>query len=108
MSDYNDLGSRYLAKPFLRLLECYVLDVIGELPPLESESLDKMTPRLQAVYGINEHWKEIIHRLMHFSSSIDDHIRAVWERCRNQARAGGEELQPDDFARMFVDRNLAN
>lgn len=44
------MSSRYDGK-FLRLLELYVLWVIGQLPGEEARRLEGMTPKLADVYG---------------------------------------------------------
>jgi hypothetical protein len=40
------MSDRYEGKPFLRLLECYVLWSVDELPASQAELLKEMTPRL--------------------------------------------------------------
>lgn len=42
---------RYAGKPFLRLLDSYFLDVIGQLSEEQDEALAAMQPRLAQVYG---------------------------------------------------------
>ena len=47
----ND-NERYLNKPFLRLLELYVLWAIYRLPEDQESLLLAMTPKLQKTYGL--------------------------------------------------------
>src|SRR5215211_6368897 len=51
---------RYDGKPFLRLLECYVLWAAGRLPDDEAAQLDRMTPKLREIYGANGSWHDIV------------------------------------------------
>ena len=51
-------NSRYDGKPLLRLLELYILHVLGELPPPEQKSLERLAPKLQAAYGGNGQWHD--------------------------------------------------
>jgi hypothetical protein len=39
------MTSRYEGKPLLRLLECYVLDTIGELSPSDRRNLEQSLRR---------------------------------------------------------------
>jgi hypothetical protein len=43
-------GYRHPEKPFLRMLELYVLWAIGELPQANQDSLSKIAPKLQSMY----------------------------------------------------------
>ena len=42
---------RYNGKPLLRLLELYVLHVIGEISADDAERMVAMTPKLREIYG---------------------------------------------------------
>jgi hypothetical protein len=101
------MTSRYEGKPLLRLLECYVLDSIGELSVGERSKLERMTPKLKALYGADGDWRDILCQVMHFPATLDDNIRSLWVRNRELAAQHGEELLAEDFARMIVDENLA-
>ena len=51
---------RYDGKPLLRLLELYVLNAVDELPAPEQETLNRLAPKLQAVYGGKGQWDEAV------------------------------------------------
>jgi hypothetical protein len=99
--------SRYEGKPLLRLLECYVLDTIGELSPADRSNLERMTPRLRALYKLEGDWRSIVSQVMHFPATLDDNIRSLWADNRGLAGQYSQELLAEDFARMIVDENLA-
>jgi hypothetical protein len=101
------MTSRYEGKPLVRLLECYVLDAIGQLSPADRSNLERMTPKLQDVYKLDGDWRSIVSQVMHFSGTLDGNIRFLWTRNRELATKHGEELLAEDFARMVVDENLA-
>jgi hypothetical protein len=101
------MTSRYEGKPLLRLLECYVLDTIGQLAPTDRSNLERMTPKLQAVYKLDGDWRSIVSQVMNFPGTLDDNIKSLWGRNRELASKHGEELLAEDFARMIVDENLA-
>jgi hypothetical protein len=44
--------NRYEGKPFLRLLECYVLSAIDELTDEQCAALSALEPKLRELYGV--------------------------------------------------------
>ena len=101
------MNSRYDGKPFLRLLELYVLWAIGELPQAEEAKLQLMTPKLQSIYATNGTWQDIVASVMHISSDLPGTLRDMWSRNLELARANGVTLTPQRFAEMVVDENFA-
>ena len=55
-----NVSERYHGKPFLRLLECYVLRAIGELSEDDESNLNSMLPKLREIYRVNGAWYEIV------------------------------------------------
>ena len=100
------MQQRYAGKPFLRLLECYVLSAAGELPVADEQRLEAMTPKLREVYKRQGSWQEIVAREMELPPDLPQHIRALWTRNKQRAENSGVELTAEEFARMFVDENL--
>jgi hypothetical protein len=98
--------SRYTGKPFLRLLECYVLNAIGALDERQQESLRLMEPKLAQTYGVNGKWTEIIDIHMDFPSDFSEKIRAVWERNLSRLHDQQVEVDPNEFALQFIDQNF--
>lgn len=83
---------RYDGKPLLRLVDCYVLDAIGELDPGQRKTLDAMEPKLQALYGQRGSWQEIVRAQAQLPPA--EEIRSEW-------RAGAAE-RPERDADAFV------
>ena len=91
----------------LRLLECYILHAIGELPEADAENLRAMEPQLATIHNASGSWDEIIAAGMEFPPNMPDLVRGMWDKNRKIASDGGENLLPEHFAMMFVDANLA-
>src|ERR1700759_761244 len=99
---------RYHGKPLLRLLEFFVLRAIGELPIPEQEALDRLGPKLQAVYGGDGSWHAAIAAAVRMPPETAGAIRDMWTRNLEIARANGvEPLTPQKFAEMVVDESLS-
>jgi hypothetical protein len=100
-------NSRYDAKPLLRLLELYVLHALGELPQAEQESLNRLAPKLQALYGGNGQWHEALEAGVRMPANMAHVIRDMWAKNLEIAQANNvPALSPQKFAEMFVDENL--
>lgn len=99
---------RYAGKPFLRLLDSYVLAAIGELPDEQQESLQAMEPKLQSVYGTEGNWQQIVADQMGFPQDLPETIRAIWDNGVAKMRASGIEAEPFEFVRQFVDTNFSH
>jgi ribonuclease D len=99
-------AARYQGKPFLRLLECYVLWAVGQLDPQQAEALERMTPKLREVYGTEGRWQDIVAAQMAFPDSLPEELRSLWARNQQIARDNGTVLEPEQFARMVADRNF--
>jgi hypothetical protein len=90
--------ARYKGRPFLRLIECYVLLSIGELDDDAQIALASIEPRLGEVYGMSASWDQIVSSQMEFPSELPDRLRSEWAR----ARAAG--LDPLRFAQIAADQ----
>ena len=98
--------SRYDGKPFLRLLDCYVLKSIGELDARQENSLKAMEPKLASVYGHEGSWFDIVANQMDFPSSLPDQIKAIWDAGKAKAAQQGVGVNPQEFTLQFVDTNF--
>lgn len=98
---------RYDGKPLLRLLELYILKALDELPAMEQETLTRLAPKLQAIYGGNGQWHEAIEAAVHMPKDMPQLIRDMWAKNLEIARAKNvPALSAQKFAEMFVDENL--
>jgi len=99
-------GSRYQGKPLLRLLECYVLFAIDQLPAKDTLLMEEMTPKLRQIYGMGGTWREIIEKVMELPPNMPEEIRNLWAKNTDIAQTKNIQLSPQQFAEMFVDQNL--
>lgn len=88
------MTDRYAGKPFLKLLDSYVLDAIGALSPAANVALTARDP----------HWRATVVLRMNFPAGMSDAIRQVWESGRRKfAAENGHDPDPAEFARIFID-----
>lgn len=98
------MSDRYAGKPFLRLLESYVLDAIGHLDPTSEAALTASEPEFRKTFVATGNWREIVVARMQFPEGIQGAIREVWEAGRVRFKeANGSEPDPVEFTRIFVD-----
>lgn len=97
---------RYTGKPFLRLLECYVLNCIDQLDDNQRETLANMEPKLSSIYKMNGSWLDIVNAQMEFPESLPGQIKDFWSKYLDQAKAQGISVDPNEFAMSFVDQNF--
>ena len=98
--------SRYDGKPFLRLLDCYVLKAIGCLDPQQEAALVAMEPRLAQVYGSEGRWDAIVAKQMNFPEDLPARIAGIWEAGKAKAAGIGLTVDPIEFTTQFVDTNF--
>ncbi|MPS29672.1 MAG: hypothetical protein E2576_07250 [Alcaligenaceae bacterium] len=102
-----EANSRYVGKPLLRLVECYVLWAIGELPEKESLSLLNMTPKLQALYETDGQWQDIMAGIIGSTGDMPGQLKALWRKNKEIARSNHVVLTPQEFTEMVVDNNFS-
>jgi hypothetical protein len=100
------MNDRYKNRPLVRLLECFVLKAIGQLPQEDESKLDTMTPKLEQTYNLNGSWDEIVMQIMKFPNDMSQQISIIWEKNCKLAEENNEVLIPQHFAEIFVDHNF--
>ena len=100
------MTDRYEGKPFLRLLDSYVLDAIGQLGEPQCQSLQAMEPKLSAVYNVSGSWQDIVAAQMNFPPELPAEIRRIWENGSAKMAELGQTADPMEFTRQFVDTNF--
>lgn len=98
--------NRYSGKPLLRLIECYVLDVVGQLDNQQRATLEAMEPKLQSLYKSGGTWRQIVAEQMNFDESLNDQIRGFWKMYSSDALARGMPVDANQFAMLFVNQNF--
>jgi hypothetical protein len=97
---------RYDGKPFLKLVDAFVLKAIGHLDPSQDEALQQMTPKLQETFKCTGTWEEIVMAELRFEPEVRVAIRELWEKNQAIARQNGVALTPLAFTEMFVANNV--
>ena len=101
------MSDRYEGKPFLRLVDCYVLDAIGHLDEEQDVQLTEMTPKFREIFGEQGDWREIVVARMQFPEGMAGAIRELWDSGHDKfVAANGREPDPAEFTRFFVDTNF--
>lgn len=97
---------RYAGKPFLKLVDSFVLKSIGELDPSQESLLVQMTPKFQETFACAGSWEEIVISQLQFPPNICGSIQAMWSKNQDIAKQNGVVLTPMQFVEMFVANNV--
>ncbi|MDE1466238.1 hypothetical protein [Aurantiacibacter sp. D1-12] len=101
------MSDRYEGKPFLRLLDSYVLDTIGHLDEANQKWLKEAEPFFRETFGVNGSWREIVAGRMEFPDNMEAAIQELWDKGRIRfLQETGEQPDPVQFTHMFVDKNF--
>jgi len=98
---------RYEGKPFLKLVDSFVLKSIGELDSSQETLLVQLTPRLQTTFGCSGTWEEIVISQLAFPPDIGEKIKVLWGREQTIAEQNDAILSPMQFVEMFVNSNVS-
>jgi len=99
---------RYAGKPFLKLVDSFVLKCIGELDASQEDLLLQMTPKLQQTFSHSGSWEDIVMDQLHFGPEIRTAIKDLWAKNQGIAKQNGATLTPMQFVEMFVANNVTN
>ncbi len=99
-------GDRYREKPLLRLLECYVLNAIGQLSVEEANRLLMLTPKLNQLYARSGSWCEVLAAELDLPLDLQELIEQSWLKYQEAEAGAGLTASSQKFAEMFVDANL--
>ena len=101
------MNERYSGKPFLKLLDSYVLAAIGHLDAESDSALTAMEPKLHDTFGATGSWRSIVESRMQFPAGMTAAIREVWDEGKTKfAAIEGGEPDPLEFTTIFVDTNF--
>lgn len=95
---------RYEGKPFLRLVDGYILWLIGPLDPAFDSSMQQTLPALNATFGLHaESWHEVVRIQMDFTPEDDAMITSRWQEQVGRDLAEGRQPDPVAWAYMVAD-----
>jgi len=93
---------RYKNEPIKRLVDAYVLDVVGALPLSSEATLERMN--LQRVFKTKaSEWHQVLRETLGLSDTFDTAILDLWLRWNAAARAEGKPYSAELFASQFTD-----
>ena len=98
--------SRYTGKPFLKLVDSWLLDCIGHLDDSSRAALAAMTPRLHATYGGTGTWQQLVRERLQYDVAVEPAILGLWQRNQALAQRAGATLSPLEFVEQFVANNI--
>ena len=100
-------SDRYAGKPMLRVVECYVLDAIDELPADDQQKLEAMAPTLARSVGSEEPtWQGAVEDALALDGTFRESVRADWASRRAAAEASGHAPEAEGFAAAVADSFL--
>lgn len=97
---------RYQNKPLLRLLDCYLMDLIGELAPDQARTLGDLEPMLHRAWKSTGTWREMVEEQMGFQPTVREKVKGFWRGYIAAAEAQGLPAQPFEFVLSFVNQNF--
>lgn len=100
------MADRYSKNPFLRLVDCYVLDAIGQLPSVQQATLEQLEPRFRKTLNAQGGWREMVETRMQFSADVKAQIREFWAGYKGAASQQGVEANAIEFVVDFVNQNF--
>jgi len=95
---------RYDGKPLLRLVELWVLWVIGEIEPEDVTRLTEMEPHLRSTWSLEGTWHEMIEEMLQLSPAMSEELRAMWQRNLETARQQSVPAPAEMFSQSIADQ----
>jgi hypothetical protein len=100
---------RYEGRPFLRLIDCYLLDIIGHLDESQRESLGKMTVRFQKTFSTSAStWQAIVEEQLDLLPQARESIAMFWEGFVQHQKAHDQDPSPIAFVMHFTEQNFSS
>lgn len=96
--------ARYRDRPFLRLVDAWMLDAIGHLPRHVDKALSDREAQFALQFGERGRWRDMVARRLDLPPGMAGAVREVWMKGRPRfVAAHGHEPDPGEFVRTFVD-----
>jgi hypothetical protein len=101
----RSLKERYAGRPLLRLLDDYVLDIIGALPSDTHPVLLEVV-RLAYPKTAGATWQEVLENELQLEPDLKSRIHAMWLDYQQFIADQGHKADPSEFAVSFADENF--
>ena len=99
---------RYDGRPLLRLVELWVQWAIDEIDPQDLSRLTVMEPNLRNTWKLDGTWHEMIEALLELKSSMQNELRAMWQRNLEAAKQHGVAPPVAMFSQSIADQLLGS
>jgi hypothetical protein len=96
MNNERDIHERYVGRPLLRLLDCYILALTGNLAP---DTEDAVATAVRRLFRGDDNWKEALRKGIGLPDGFDERVKALW-------RSQPEGVDPLAFAVAVSDANF--
>jgi hypothetical protein len=101
----RSLKERYAGRPLLRLLDDYVLDVVGALPA-ETHPVLLEVVHLAYPNTAGATWQEVLENELGLEPDLRRKIHAMWLDYGKFMADQGHTADPSEFAVSFADENF--
>jgi hypothetical protein len=102
----QSLKERYTGRPLLRLLDDYVLDIIGALPA-ETHPVLLEVVRLAYPNTPGGTWREVLENELEVGPDLKRRILSMWLDYQQLMAGQGQTADPSEFAVSFADEKFA-
>lgn len=101
------MSDRYQGKPFLELLDAWILDAIGHLDSATDSALTAREGEFRSLFGGTGDWRAQVVQRMQFPEGMAGAVCELWEKgAAKFVAAQGYQPEPAEFVRSFVDKNF--
>jgi hypothetical protein len=96
---------RYEGRPLVRVLDLYVLSLIGELP-VDSSAVVAELIRRTFPSSPDDTWQAALERELHLGPNLKRKIQTMWAGYQSFERNHGRGAESARFVRSVVDENF--
>lgn len=75
----DDVPGRYDGRPFLKIVDSYIMWIIGALDADAEGVLERLAPKLGSVYGTDGSWQEIVATQLELPENFSEVVRSRWK-----------------------------
>ncbi|MFV0307278.1 MAG: hypothetical protein ACK5OX_06010 [Desertimonas sp.] len=103
------MSDRYAGRAWTKVVDSYVLDLLGALDEQTDERLLAMTPKFQQVFNQpGATWREIVRAQMEFDDDYDQWLRSKWQEQLAHDDRIGQAHDPVAWSYAMVDMITAD
>ena len=100
----DSIPDRYEHNPMLALVENYILDAIGLLPPDQAAKLNAIVCR---TFGGTD-WRATLRTQFQLPPDTNTSLQTLWKQRQEESQATQQDLSPEQFAQKTADTLFTN